>query len=365
MNEREKAVIELIKTNPYLSQQEMADVLQVPRPTLANLISGLIKRGKISGRAYILAEEKEVVCIGGANIDRKFHLHENTQLGTSNPAEMTVSVGGVARNIGENLGRLNHHIRLLTVAGNDADWEKIVQESAAFMDISDAGLLFGQSTGSYSAVLDPTGELVIAMANMKVYDSLSTDYIEDKARIISNSSMIIIDLNCPKETVTAVKSIAQNNGIPLTIIPVSSPKMNRMPEDLKGVTWFICNRDEAETYTGQTIDNDEDWKEAVHRLLEFGAENIVVTAGPRGVMAASKGKEAKRFEAVKTAYIEDVTGAGDAFVSGVLHGFLQGAELEESVKTGLLNAARTLECPYTVRPELTKERLTKEMEENK
>ena len=365
LNEREKAVIELIKANPYLSQQEMADALQIPRPTLANLISGLIKRGKITGRAYILAEEKEIVCIGGANIDRKFHLYENTQLGTSNPAEMSVSVGGVARNIGENLGRLNHHVRLLTVAGNDSDWEMIVQESAAFMDVSDAGLLIGQSTGSYSAVLDPTGELVIAMANMNVYDSLSTEYIEEKSRVISNSSMIIIDLNCPRETVTAVKSIAQTNGIPLTIIPVSSPKMNRMPVDLKGVSWFICNRDEAETYTGQTINNDDDWKEAVHKLLEYGAENIVVTAGPKGVMAASKGNEAKRFEAVEPVAIEDVTGAGDAFVSGVLHGYLQGANLEYSIQTGLHNAAKTLECSFTVRPELTKERLITEMEEYK
>lgn len=363
MNDKEKAILDLIRINPYLSQQEMADALQIPRPTLANLISGLIKRGKISGRAYILTEEKEVICIGGANIDRKFHLHDHTQLGTSNPATMTVSVGGVARNIAENLGRLDHHVRLLTVAGNDNDWEKIVQESASFMDVSDAAILYGQSTGSYSAVLDPTGELVIAMANMDVYDSLTPSYLEDKTRVLANASMIVVDLNCPKETVNSVKNIAQLHGIPLTIIPVSSPKMNRMPVDLTGVTWFICNRDEAETFTGHTIENDEDWKEVARKLLDYGAENIVVTRGSKGVMAATAGMEPIHFNAIKNIHIEDVTGAGDAFVSGVLFGYLEGSTLVESVQLGLLNASKTLECSYTVRPDLTKEQLTKEMED--
>ena len=132
----------------------MADALQISRPSLANIISGLIKQGKILGRAYILPEDREIICIGGANIDRKFHLNDRTQLGTSNPASMTVSVGGVARNIAENLGRLDHNVRLLTVAGNDSDWELIAGESSAYMDVSDVGQLIGKSTGSYSAVLD-------------------------------------------------------------------------------------------------------------------------------------------------------------------------------------------------------------------
>ena len=206
LNEKERAVLDLIRANPYLSQQEMADALQISRPSLANIISGLIKQGKILGRAYILPEDREIICIGGANIDRKFHLNERTQLGTSNPASMTVSVGGVARNIAENLGRLDHNVRLLTVAGNDSDWDVIAGESSAFMDVSDVGQLIGKSTGSYSAVLDSEGELVIAMANMEVYDSLTPVYLEEKSRMISNASMIIIDLNCPKESVDYIKN---------------------------------------------------------------------------------------------------------------------------------------------------------------
>ena len=58
------------------------------------------------------------------------------------------------------------------------------------------------------------------------------------------------DLNCPKETVEYVKNRVQMNGTGLAIVPVSSPKMTRMPDNLKGVTWFICNEDEAEDVHG-------------------------------------------------------------------------------------------------------------------
>ncbi len=41
-------------------------------------------------------------------------------------------------------------------------------------------------------------------------------------------------------------------------------------------------------------------------------------------MAASAGGEPIHFPAVKDVHVEDVTGAGDAFVSGLLHGHMIG-----------------------------------------
>ena len=71
MNEKEKLIFQLIKKNPYLSQQEMAEQLGMSRPALANIISSLIKRGEILGRAYVLPEKNQIIAIGGANIEMK------------------------------------------------------------------------------------------------------------------------------------------------------------------------------------------------------------------------------------------------------------------------------------------------------
>ncbi|MET3574434.1 PfkB family carbohydrate kinase [Bhargavaea ullalensis] len=363
MTDKESAIVGLLRQNPYLTQQEMAEQLGMSRPALANLISGLTRRGIIKGRAYVLAEENRVTVIGGANVDRKFHLKAPVQAGTSNPATVSVSIGGVARNVAENLGRLGHPVSLLTVAGRDADWQRIEEASAGHIDLSHAALLPGRTTGSYSAVLNPDGEMAVALADMAVYDDLTPDYIDAHRAALAGSALIVIDLNCPADTVRHVQRIARENRIPLAVVPVSSPKMDRMPDSLDGVSWFICNRDEAETYTGIPVRDDASWREAVRILLNKGCGSVAVTAGPGGVMAGEQGGEVRRFPAVADVRVEDVTGAGDAFVSGVLHGHLAGRPFEESIRLGLVNAAKTLGSLHTVRPELTEDQLKSETEE--
>ena len=49
-------------------------------------------------------------CIGAANVDRKFYVHKDLVAETSNPVTSTRSIGGVARNIAENLGRLGETV---------------------------------------------------------------------------------------------------------------------------------------------------------------------------------------------------------------------------------------------------------------
>ena len=63
MNEKEQLVLELIRENPYLSQQEMAEKVGLSRPALANIISSLIKRGQIIGRAYVLPERQAIIAV--------------------------------------------------------------------------------------------------------------------------------------------------------------------------------------------------------------------------------------------------------------------------------------------------------------
>ena len=97
MESKEVKILKYLSKNPYASQQEIADELQMSRPAVANIISQLIKSGKIIGRAYILPENKEIICIGGANVDRKYIVKNELQMGTSNPTTSLQSIGGVCQ----------------------------------------------------------------------------------------------------------------------------------------------------------------------------------------------------------------------------------------------------------------------------
>ncbi|MCT6923857.1 PfkB family carbohydrate kinase [Metasolibacillus sp.] len=349
MNDKEQLVLQSIRENPYLSQQDMAEKLNMSRPALANIISGLIKKGEIIGRAYVLPEKQAILTIGGANVDRKLHITNKVQLATSNPVTASESVGGVARNIAENLGRLGNQVKLLTTLGQDADAQMIEQASRAFIELDVIEKLEAEQTGSYTAVLDKDGELVIALANMAIYDALTPKLLEKHTATLVNAAAIVIDLNCPKETVVYVQQVAKERNIPLVIVPVSSPKMNRMPDDLQGVSYFICNRDEAETYLNMTLDGEASYKEAVKALLQKGAAHVVLTLGEQGVIVGDN-EGLQNYAAYAIEDVKDVTGAGDAFVSATLHGVMQGDTLHEAVQFALYHAAKTLQANTTVRP---------------
>ncbi|MEI8181049.1 PfkB family carbohydrate kinase, partial [Aestuariivirga sp.] len=62
-----------------------------------------------------------VIVIGGANVDIKGRSRGSFVAGTSNPGEVTVSAGGVGRNIAENLARLGISVSLVTALGQDAN----------------------------------------------------------------------------------------------------------------------------------------------------------------------------------------------------------------------------------------------------
>jgi pseudouridine kinase len=363
LNEKEQLVLDLIRKNPYVSQQELAESLGLSRPSIANMISGLIKKGKILGRAYILTESQPVICIGGANIDRKFHVKEKAQLGTSNPSYTSQNAGGVARNIAENLGRLGMDVSLISTSGLDTDWSFIAESSSLYMNLDTVTQFPEKSTGSYTAVLDSNGELIIALADMEVYEAITPDLLLKHDTLLSQAKCIMVDLNCPKETIQFLCHFAKNHTIPIVLIPVSSPKMSRLPDDLAGVTWLITNRDESETFFQTEIKNEEDWKKVLEKWLTLGVSNVVVTNGKKGSMIGNKEEGIYHVPSIEINEIADVTGAGDAFSSAVIYSWLEGKTLFEIAKAGTINASKTLQSPYTVRQDLSAEQLQKDMEE--
>lgn len=193
MNDKELLILQLIKEDPFIAQNELADKTGLSRSAVAGYISSLTKQGKILGRAYVLPQKKEVLCVGGANVDRKIQTTGQLQFGTSNPAESSQSCGGVARNIAENLGRLGCDVGLMTVVGDDPEGEWLLEYTKAFADITPSQSLAESTTGTYTAVLDLEGEMAVALADMSIYESVNREFVEKKWGYLASSEMVILD----------------------------------------------------------------------------------------------------------------------------------------------------------------------------
>ncbi len=363
LNEKEKKLYQLIKNDPYSSQQELANALGLSRPSIANMISDLIKKGFILGKAYVLNESEQVFCIGGANVDRKFHAKKKLQLGTSNPIHSEQSAGGVARNIAENLGRIGMDATLLTAAGTDTEWSFIEKASSPYMNLDYVASFIDESTGSYTAVLDANGDLTFALADMDVYERITPEFIRQHASVMSQAKCLVADLNIPQNTLEMLCEFAGNHAIPIVLVTVSAPKMDRMPTNLKHVTWLITNKEETEAYLKKALTTRADWENAVNDWLQLGISNVVVTNGNQGAMLGNHAEGIRFTASGKPKRIADVTGAGDAFSSAVIFAWLEGKSLEDIGKAGTANATKTLESTFTVRQNLTEAQLQKDMEE--
>lgn len=356
MNEKEALIFKLVKEDPFISQIDLAMKSKLSRSEVASYISALIKQGKILGRAYVLPEKRQVLCVGGANIDRKIWSKSRLELGTSNPAESSKSCGGVARNIAENLGRLGSDVSVLTVVGDDHEGHWLLEYTKAFADTTPSQIMHGQSTGTYTAVLDHEGEMSVALAEMSIYDAITPEFIDGKWAYFASSDLIMMDTNFSAQVLEAIITRCRRENLPLCITPVSSPKARKLPEDLTGVTWLIANRDEAEAISGISIVNEGDFFKAAEKIIHKGAEKVVISRGDKGLVYFTEKGEAGVLIPPAISVI-DVTGAGDSLVAGILYAHLNGIQTEDACKIGMACSILTLQTIETVNPILNNKQL--------
>ena len=169
-----------------------------------------------------------VVVIGGANVDIKGRSGGPVIAGTSNPGRVTVSAGGVGRNIAENLARLGIETALVTALGDDANGQLLRGScAAARVDLSMA-LTSEAPTGSYLALLDDQGELVSAINDMRAVDALTEDHLARHADELAAADMLVADCNLSAPCLDWLCRFAGDRDLRLLIEPVSVPKAMKL-----------------------------------------------------------------------------------------------------------------------------------------
>ncbi|TPG88287.1 winged helix-turn-helix transcriptional regulator [Brevibacillus laterosporus] len=361
--DKEQKILRYIRLNPFISQQDLANKMGISRSAVAGYIATMMKQGQIKGRAYVLKEEASITCLGGANLDRKARSKQHVKLHSSNPVSISSSCGGVARNIAENLGRLGCVTSLITSVGNDKEGEWVLAETKQHgVDVSQSWMLSAEQTGTYTALLDVDGEMFVSLANMDIYEKVTTEMIAEKWTHIVASDIVLLDTNLPEEVLAYMITRCHDENITLYIDPVSSAKAMKLPDSLKGVTSILPNQEEAEILSGMKINNVEDVKTACQLIRKRGVLHVIVTMGEQGIFVSSA-----EHEVLLPPYpvdVVDVTGAGDAFASGLLHGVLHGEEILDACRLGLAASALTLVTEQSVSPELQPEKLYQFVKEN-
>lgn len=357
MTEREKQILELIKNNPTISQQNIANQLGIKRSSVAVHILNLTRKGYIKGKGYIFDDEKYVVVIGGSNMDIAGFCTGGIIKNDSNPGRVKLSFGGVGRNIAENLVKLGVNTKLISIVGNDFYGKKISEDCVrAGIDISLLKMEPDLRTSVYLSIIENNGDMNVAIADMDIIDHLDESYLNKHTSIIKNASAVVVDTNLKKEV---LEKIAQNFGNHLFLDTVSTTKTKKVKECLHLFHTIKPNRLEAEILTGFQLDNEKSIEKAVAYFIDLGIQQVFISFGKDGIAFGTK----EQFGFFKPPAVISVneTGAGDAFMSGLVYGYLNELYIQETVKFASAASAVTIENENTINPELSVERINQKL----
>jgi pseudouridine kinase len=312
------------------------------------------------------SEDGLVVVIGGANIDVKCRIAATTAMGSSNPGAVTTTVGGVARNVAENLARLGLRVALISAVGWDAEARRIIAETAAAGVDMSAVLRNGQPTGRYVATLDARGDLLVAVNAMGILETLTPTALARQRALIEGARLIVADCNLPIATLGWLIKTAAKRRIPVAIETVSSPKVARLRVLLtpaQPLYALFGNAAEMAALIGHKLGSGRALADGAAMLHQRGVGTVAIGLGRRGVFVSQQGggKMLSRLVPAVKAKVVEVTGAGDAAVAATLHGLLAGKDAVSAARYGQAAAALTLASEQSVSPKLSPQALEQQL----
>lgn len=361
LNKNERKVLEVIRQDPYVSQQSLADEVGLSRSAVANIISSLVKKGFLLGKAYIVNEERPIVCIGAANIDNRYIVQDDLVEKMSHNIKAASSLGGVARNTAENLGRLSEHVELISAVGNDDDWKRIENHSKHFVNLSSVSVMEGESTGNFIEIINNEQELLIGLADMSIYDCLTPKLINKYLSVIQRSKCIVVDTNCSKESIEFLLAFTKRYNIHLVLLTVSAQQMENLPHRLDGAT-LITKHNELETSYKRPVQTQADLKEMAGLFLQRGVKEIVISKDSEKIVYGNQ-HHLRLFENPHPQKKQYDWGQNEAMCAGMIYAKFHPDYCPDAVLAGVVNAFKTLDCLEIVRPNLTNEMLKKDIEE--
>lgn len=361
MTGREKELVKLIKENPFISQQELSKKLGIQRSSVAVQISTLMKKGHILGKGYILGEGQSVVVIGGSNMDLSGVPQKEIIMRDSNIGSIHLSVGGVGRNIADNLARLDVPVNLITAISKDIYGKKILDEcNQVGIDMSYAIISKDEASAMYLSILDNKGDMMIALVDSKIHEEISPMELQKKKHVIGSASIVVIDTNLSEQAIHYITENFKDQKI--FADTVSCTKAEKLKNVLSSLYAIKPNKYEAEILSGVKITDEATLNEAMEVLLDKGVKNVYISMGEKGVFYGNE--KSRRFVSAKSCDVVSATGAGDAMMAGMVYGELNGFEPELSIAYGQAMANMALSSEETISAKVNPLKIKQIVEEN-
>lgn len=301
--------------------------------------------------------ELDALVIGASGFDIKAYPSgvPNVAEGPT-PGRIRLSIGGVARNVAENLARLELKAALFSAVSDDRFGQIILSATEdAGVDVSQVLQSAEFRVGAFLSLVTGKAKPAWNIDDMGIAYLLSPAYINDRRAWFRNTRLVMVDANVPPLSLQAVVELCRKHDVPLCADPASSLLAPRLKQHLRDIALLVPNAAEAEVLCDSTIRDADDAQEAARQLVSAGPRMVVVTLGEEGLAYATY-EQSGRVPALDVDVV-DTTGVGDALTAAVVFGLLNDFPADEAVRLGVSAAALTLGSSQPVFPDLSLERL--------
>ena len=292
--------------------------------------------------------ETLISVIGGANVDLSASLNDAFIAADSNPGHIDVGYGGVARNIAHNLALLGTRPQLFTVFGGDLFGGLLLDHcKQQGIDVHLSERDSSQRSGIYLCINNHGGEMIAAVADTEAIRLITPEWLEKKAGEINRAEFIIADANISEDS---LRWLMENVTAPLFIDGVSSTKAHRVVNALRKMKLPYLHTLKLNLKEALAVTNTSTYAQAAQALLNMGIAHVYITLSGEGVYCRNAAEE--WLFPILPGEIVNTTGAGDAFLAGVVFAHAKGIAFPQTAQYGLMAARVTLMSPKAVNPDI-------------
>jgi ribokinase len=281
-------------------------------------------------------EDVRVVVVGSSNFDVVVNADRPPREGENVLASnLKFFPGGKGANQAVAVKRLGAQVTFIGAVGKDIIGDYLVGHlEASGIDNHWVRREAERSSGCAFISIYPSGNNSIVV-DPGANRTLKPEDIDRAQEAIAEADAVLTVLEIPMETVEAVLRAGRKAG-KLTVLDAGPPRQCST-EILKLADIVSPNETELEALSKEAVSGRESVESAARKLLEQGAETVVVKMGSDGSMLVTA-EGATHFPASRIKAV-DPTAAGDAFTAALTVRLAMGEKIEDAMRYANLAGA--------------------------
>ena len=289
-------------------------------------------------------QNHSVLSVGNVSVDIKAFCGEELVPGAYRDGSIELVPGGVGRGMAINLKHLGFSSAICSVVGKDLFGDFL--RTGLEKDKISTELLktSNENKTALFSVMASSGQAARCVYSMRILQEIVFDDAVKAFLDAGKADVLCMDSNQPEETLARFYKYVDEKPI-FVFQNATAPDIARKSLPYaKRVDLFGCNEFEAAEILGEEAFPDP---ACAAKIASLGFRHFIITFGDRGVMVYKDG-EVWNQKPYNPSYIEDTVGAGDAFASGYLFGYVTGQPVKRCIQYGLACAKETLHTRQTV-----------------